>query len=140
MHVPTPYLRRASGHDVPPRRRQPQPQSRFDDPILHRILHKTWSLAFFALACLGLYEANCIADILHAADAHRAFVHAAVEFGTLVGVFGGYIEAYRSLLRGERVHYATATTATHGMLVSIVASGISYVAASRPLRVETREG
>ncbi|CAH0493850.1 unnamed protein product [Peronospora farinosa] len=88
------------------------------------VMDKIWSLTFLSVACFGLYEVNFVSDLLHASHANRNFVHLGILFGTLLGLFGGYIEVYRSMILGERVHYANAKTATHGMLVSIMASGI----------------
>ncbi|EEY69681.1 uncharacterized protein PITG_19299 [Phytophthora infestans T30-4] len=99
-----------------PRRSQPEIWVRF-------VMDKIWSVAFFSVACLGLYEADFVSDLLHAPHANRSFVHLGILFGTLLGVFGCYIEVYRSMILGERVHYETAKTATHGMLVSVLASG-----------------
>ncbi|KAF4027562.1 hypothetical protein GN244_ATG20821 [Phytophthora infestans] len=72
-------------------------------------MDKIWSVAFFSVACLGLYEADFVSDLLHAPHANRSFVH--------LGIF---------MILGERVHYETAKTATHGMLVSVLASGFFF--------------
>ncbi|KAG6948045.1 hypothetical protein JG688_00015270 [Phytophthora aleatoria] len=103
--------------DTPtPRRSQPETWVRF-------VMDKIWSVAFLAVACLGLYEADFVSDLLHAPHANRSLVHLGIFFGTLLGVFGCYIEVYRSMILGEHVHYESAKTATHGMLVSMLASG-----------------
>ncbi|KAL4163912.1 hypothetical protein KRP22_004539 [Phytophthora ramorum] len=87
------------------------------------VLDRIWSLTFLTVASLGLYEADFVPQLLHASHAHRSFVHLGILFGTLLGVFGTYIEVYRSMILGENVHYESAKTATHGMLASMVASG-----------------
>ena len=92
---------------------------------------KLWSLVFLSVACLGLFEANFVTDIVHAASAHRIFVHLGVLCGTLLGVFGGYIEVYRNVVLGEHVRYESVKTATHGMLASMLLSGLWYVLSSR---------
>ncbi|CAI5742857.1 unnamed protein product [Peronospora destructor] len=104
--------------DPTPRpRSQPESWVRF-------VMDRLWSLTFLSVACLGLYEADFVSALLHASHANRNFVHLGILFGTLLGLFGCYIEVYRSLILGERVHYDNAKTATHGMLVSIMASGV----------------
>ncbi|CAI5717632.1 unnamed protein product [Hyaloperonospora brassicae] len=87
-------------------------------------MDKLWSLVFLTVASLGLFEAHFGTDIVHAASARRTFVHLGVLWGTLVGVFGGYIEVYRNVVLGEHVRYESVKTATHGMLASMLLSGL----------------
>lgn len=91
------------------------------------VLDRIWSLAFLGVASLGLYEAEFVPELLQAPHARREFVHLGVLFASLLGLFGAYIEVYRGMILGERVHYATAKTATHGMLASMLASGFWYI-------------
>lgn len=88
------------------------------------VMDKIWSIVLVVVASLGVYEADFVPDILRAPTANRSFVHLSIFFGTLVGVFACYIEVYRSMIRGEHVRYASAKTATHGMLVFTLASGL----------------
>jgi hypothetical protein len=99
--------------------RRPHPES-----WLRFVLDRVWSMAFLSVAVLGLYEADFFPQLLRAPHAHRGFVHLGVFFASLLGLFGCYIELYRGVVRGERVHYESAKTATHGMLVSMLASGV----------------
>ncbi|RLN61702.1 hypothetical protein BBJ29_009927 [Phytophthora kernoviae] len=99
------------------RRSKPETWLRF-------IVDRIWPGVFLVVACLGLYEAGFVSDVLHSPRANRSFVHLGILFGTLLGLFGCYIEVYRSMILGEQVSYTTAKTATHGMLVSMMASGL----------------
>ncbi|CAH0479293.1 unnamed protein product [Peronospora belbahrii] len=101
---------------LPIRRSQPESWVRF-------VMDKTWSFTFLIVASFGLYEANFLSDLLYAPHANRRLIHLGILFGTLLGGFGCYIEVYRSMVLGERVHYDNAKTATHGMLVSMLLSG-----------------
>ncbi|KAG7385019.1 hypothetical protein PHYPSEUDO_002031 [Phytophthora pseudosyringae] len=113
--------------DAPaPRRSQPESWLRF-------VMDKIWSVTFLSVACLGLYEANFVPELLHAPGANRTFVHLGIFFGTLLGVFGCYIEVYRSMILGERVHYESAKTATHAMLASMLASGFCLAVGMWPV-------
>ena len=94
-------------------------------------MDKLWSLVFLTVASLGLYEAQFVSEIVHAPHANRNFVHLGILFGTLLAVFGGYIEVYRSVFLGEHVKYESVKTATHGMLASMLASGLWYVLIGR---------
>ncbi|KAG6616668.1 uncharacterized protein IUM83_13041 [Phytophthora cinnamomi] len=100
---------------------------------LQLVLDRIWSLTFLAVASLGLYEADFVPQLLHAPHARRGFVHLGVLFGSLLGLFGGYIEVYRGVVLGERVHYKTAKTATHGMLASMLASGFCLAVGMWPV-------
>ncbi|RLN57547.1 hypothetical protein BBJ28_00001646 [Nothophytophthora sp. Chile5] len=91
---------------------------------LRFVFDRIWAVAFLAAASLGLYEADFFREVLHSPLANRGFVHLGVLFASLLVLFGGYIEVYRSMVLGEQVSYATARTATHGMLVSMAASGL----------------
>ncbi|KAI9919427.1 hypothetical protein PsorP6_017489 [Peronosclerospora sorghi] len=103
------------------------------DSWVRFVMDKIWSLAFLSVACLGLYEAEFIPELLHAPNANRIFVHVGILFGTLLGVFGCYIEVYRRVILGERVHYEAVKTATHGMLLSMLASGVCFAIGMWPV-------
>uniref|UniRef100_M4BMW0 Transmembrane protein 107 n=1 Tax=Hyaloperonospora arabidopsidis (strain Emoy2) TaxID=559515 RepID=M4BMW0_HYAAE len=96
-------------------------------------MDKLWSLVFLTVASLGLYEAQFVSEIVHAPHANRNFVHLGILFGTLLAVFGGYIEVYRSVLLGEHVKYESVKTATHGMLASMLASGLCLAVGMWPV-------
>ncbi|RLN59628.1 hypothetical protein BBJ29_002221 [Phytophthora kernoviae] len=106
---------------VPPmreeRRSKPETWLRF-------ITDRIWPGVFLVVACLGLYEADFVSDVLHSLHANRSFVHLGILFGTLLGLFGCYVEVYRSMILGEQVSYTPAKTATHGMLVPMLTSGL----------------
>lgn len=91
------------------------------------IMDRLWSLVFFTVASLGLYEMHFVQEVLYAPEANRTFVHLGIFCCTLVVLFGCYIEIYRSMLLHEKVRYENAKSSTHGMLASIIATGVWYV-------------
>lgn len=93
------------------------------------IMDRLWSLVFFTVASLGLYEMHFVQEVLYAPEANRRFVHLGIFCCTLVVLFGCYIEIYRSMLLHEKVRYENAKSSTHGMLASIIATGVWYVRA-----------
>lgn len=111
-----------------PTARRSQPES-----WVQLVMDKIWSVVFLTVACLGLYEADFVPQLLHAPHANRSFVHLGILFATLLGAFGAYIEVYRSMIRGENVNYESAKTATHGMLVSMLLSGFCLAVGMWPV-------
>ncbi|OWZ00479.1 putative membrane protein [Phytophthora megakarya] len=109
------------------------PQRSLPESWLTFVLDRIWAVAFLTVASFGLYEAHFVSDLLHAPHANRTFVHLGIFFGTLLGLFGCYIEVYRSMILGEQVHYESAKTATHGMLVSMLASGFCLAVGMWPV-------
>ncbi|KAL7691167.1 putative transmembrane protein [Plasmopara halstedii] len=97
------------------------------------VMNKIWPVALFVVACLGMYEVNFVSEILHSSTANRNFVHLSIIFGTLLGGFACYIEVYRSIIRGEHVRYESAKTATHGMMASMLASGLCAIVGMWPV-------
>ncbi|KAF1325945.1 hypothetical protein FI667_g8822, partial [Globisporangium splendens] len=104
----------------------PRGRSRATPFWLQYVLDRVWSAIFFGVACVGLYEAQFVHEVLYAPEAHRAYVNLGILFSTLVVLFGSYIELYRSMILGEKVRYENAKTSTHAMLFSMCAAGVCF--------------
>lgn len=88
------------------------------------VTERVWPCIFLGVATMGLYEADFVHEVLHSPLVNRSFLNLGVGFASLVMGVAAYIEVYRSLIRGEKVSYATARTSTHFMLIGMLLSGL----------------
>jgi hypothetical protein len=101
--------------------------SRRSDSWIRFISDRIWPSLFFIAGLFGLHEGNFLQILLYSKQVNRSWIHGGVFFSTLCVLFGSYIEVYRNMILGEKVHYETAKTSTHGMLMSIVLAGFCFL-------------